>query len=92
MCVEPDGAVLPGQSYYTPLGNILRDPWEAIWNHDLSRWLRERRYMADDCHTCALVADCGGGCPLSPPTHNAPPSSAWIAVGDLVPSGKGCAP
>jgi MoaA/NifB/PqqE/SkfB family radical SAM enzyme len=31
MCIEPDGAVLPCQSYYQPLGNLLSDPWEAIW-------------------------------------------------------------
>jgi radical SAM protein with 4Fe4S-binding SPASM domain len=92
MCVEPDGAVLPCQSFYTPLGNILRDPWEAIWNHELSRWLRDRRYMADGCRSCALVGECGGGCPLSPPARHAPPASDWIAVGDLVPSDRGCAP
>ncbi len=27
MCVEPDGFVLPCQSYYTPLGNILENSW-----------------------------------------------------------------
>ena len=25
MCVEPNGDVLPCQSYYHPLGNLLRD-------------------------------------------------------------------
>jgi radical SAM protein with 4Fe4S-binding SPASM domain len=66
MCVEPDGAVLPCQSYYQPLGNLLRDPWESIWNHELSTSLRERRYVAEKCHGCALLAECGGGCPLHP--------------------------
>lgn len=31
--VEPDGDVLPAQGYNIVLGNILRDPWETIWNH-----------------------------------------------------------
>ena len=66
MCVEPDGAVLPCQSYYQPLGNLLSDPWESIWNHELSVSLRERRYVAEKCHDCALLAECGGGCPLHP--------------------------
>lgn len=88
MCIEPDGAVLPCQSYYQSVGNVLRDPWDSIWNHDLSLWLRERRYMADDCHACALVAECGGGCPLSPPAFGSP-ASAWIPVGDLAPAGRG---
>ena len=88
MCVEPDGAVLPCQSYYQPVGNILSDPWESIWNHELSLWLRERKYMADGCQTCALVAECGGGCPLSPPPA-ASPTTAWVPVGDVVAAVKG---
>ena len=64
MCVEPDGAVLPCQSYYKPLGHILRDPWETIWNHDLAISLRERRYAPAKCRECPELPLCGGGCPL----------------------------
>ncbi len=64
MCVEPDGAVIPCQSYYEPLGYILRDPWEAIWNHDLAQALRERRYAPEKCRECPEFPICGGGCPL----------------------------
>ncbi len=64
MCVEPDGAVIPCQSYYEPLGHILHDPWKAIWEHDLALWLRERRYAPDKCRQCPEFAICGGGCPL----------------------------
>lgn len=65
MCVEPDGSVLPCQSYYHSLGNLLRDPWDSIWKHDLSIQLRERKYMPAKCANCALQTECGGGCPLS---------------------------
>jgi len=64
MCIESDGSVLPCQSYYHPVGNILRDSWDSIWNHDLSISLRERRYVVEKCRDCALLAECGGGCPL----------------------------
>jgi radical SAM protein with 4Fe4S-binding SPASM domain len=64
MCVEPDGSVLPCQSYYESLGNLLDEPWDAIWNHPLSIYLRERRYVPAKCQGCALLAECGGGCPL----------------------------
>jgi len=84
MCVEPDGTVLPCQSYYQPVGNIRTDPWAAIWNHELSVWLRERKYMADGCRGCALVAECGGGCPLSPQTVS-PPAGAWVPTHALQP-------
>jgi radical SAM protein with 4Fe4S-binding SPASM domain len=64
MCVEPNGDVLPCQSYYHALGNLLTNTWDSIWNHDLSIQLRERHYVAEKCHDCALLPECGGGCPL----------------------------
>ena len=64
MCVEPNGDVLPCQSYYRPVGNLLRDAWESIWDHDLSVRLRERQELPEKCSGCALVSECGGGCPL----------------------------
>jgi radical SAM protein with 4Fe4S-binding SPASM domain len=64
MCVEPDGNVIPCQSYYQPLGSLLGDPWEKIWNSDLALALRERRNVPARCSACNLLAECGGGCPL----------------------------
>lgn len=64
MCVEPDGSVLPCQSYYHSLGNILTDPWQSIWNHPLSLSIRERTNVPAKCHNCSLLTECGGGCPL----------------------------
>jgi MoaA/NifB/PqqE/SkfB family radical SAM enzyme len=40
--IEPDGDVLPAQGYNVVLGNVLRDPWEAIWEHP------ERRNLGGD--------------------------------------------
>jgi radical SAM protein with 4Fe4S-binding SPASM domain len=64
MCVEPDGAVLPCQSYYKPLGNLLTDDWDTIWNHPLAIKLRKRQDLPLKCEGCAILAECGGGCPL----------------------------
>ncbi len=64
MCIEPDGSVIPCQSYYHSLGNILADPWESIWNHDLSISLRERKNLPEKCNSCLIISQCGGGCPL----------------------------
>lgn len=66
MCIEPNGDVLPCQSYYQPLGNILHDRWESIWYHPLADALRNRKYVSSQCADCALVSQCGGGCPLAP--------------------------
>ena len=64
MCIESNGNVLPCQSYYLPLGNMLTDPWDSIWNHKLSVQLRERHGLPAKCEGCPVVAECGGGCPL----------------------------
>ncbi|MCJ7435142.1 MAG: PqqD family peptide modification chaperone [Anaerolineales bacterium] len=64
MCIESNGDVLPCQSYYHPLGNILTDAWDSIWNHELSTQLRERKGLPAKCEGCPVVPECGGGCPL----------------------------
>jgi radical SAM protein with 4Fe4S-binding SPASM domain len=65
MCIEPDGSVIPCQSFYQSIGNILTIPWDEIWNADLARWLRERRYVPEECKACPVLSECGGGCPLT---------------------------
>ena len=65
MCIESNGNVLPCQSYYHPLGNMLEDSWDSIWNHPLSIQLRERQNLPVKCEGCPVVAECGGGCPLT---------------------------
>ena len=65
MGLEPDGTVLPCQSYYEPLGNILTDEWKDIWENDLCRSIRSREYLEGKCAECGLRDSCGGGCPLS---------------------------
>jgi radical SAM protein with 4Fe4S-binding SPASM domain len=69
MCIEPDGAVIPCQSYYQPLGHLLTDSWDSIWNHELSVQLRERRDLPAKCNGCSLAPECGGGCPLQFPAE-----------------------
>ncbi len=64
MCIEPDGSVIPCQSYYQSLGNFLTSDWNAIWNHKLSVRLRERQGIPEKCVACSLLPECGGGCPL----------------------------
>jgi radical SAM protein with 4Fe4S-binding SPASM domain len=80
MCIEPNGDVLPCQSFYEPLGNLLNDPWDHIWNHDLSVSLRERHQLPEKCAGCALLPTCGGGCPLLARQPDADSSQAPIRI------------
>ena len=65
MCIEPNGDVIPCQSYYHSLGNILSAKWSNIWNHNMAIQLRERKVIPVKCKKCSLLAECGGGCPLA---------------------------
>jgi radical SAM protein with 4Fe4S-binding SPASM domain len=69
MCIEPNGDVIPCQSYYQSLGNILSAKWSNIWNHELSIQLRERKGIPEKCLKCSLLSECGGGCPLAMKTN-----------------------
>lgn len=65
MCVEPNGDVIPCQSYYESLGNLLTQPWKNIWEHPLALELRNRTNVPEGCKTCDFLQECGGGCPLA---------------------------
>ncbi len=71
ICIEPNGDVLPCQSYYAVAGNILRDPWEQIWKGDLLQGIRERTDnpraagLPERCWDCPDLQVCAGGCPLA---------------------------
>jgi radical SAM protein with 4Fe4S-binding SPASM domain len=65
MCLEPDGNVIPCQSYYQAVGNILTDSWNEIWNHPLCLSLRNRQNIPEECKYCDFLQECGGGCPLA---------------------------
>lgn len=65
VCIEPDGQVIPCQSYYQPAGNILQEDWDTIWNHPLFLKIRNRSEIPELCIECPDLDVCGAGCPLS---------------------------
>jgi radical SAM protein with 4Fe4S-binding SPASM domain len=64
LAVEPDGSVLPCQSYFKPLGNALADDFRKMWDTDLAKHLRAHDFVPEHCRTCIQFPLCGGGCPL----------------------------
>ena len=75
ICIEPNGDVLPCQSYYVAGGNILDDPWDDIWNSALFRSFRDREEnpqaagLPEMCWDCPDLEMCGGGCRLEREAH-----------------------
>jgi len=70
---QPDGQVIPCQSYYEALGDFLTAPWSAIWEHPLALSLRLRKDVPQACKTCDFFIECGGGCPLAREHQNPQP-------------------
>jgi len=64
LAVEPDGTVIPCQSFFRPIGNILHDSFDRIYNQDFLDSLRRRDWAMDKCRECEWLPVCGGGCPL----------------------------
>jgi radical SAM protein with 4Fe4S-binding SPASM domain len=64
MAIEPNGDVLPCQSYFQPMGNMLTDGWEEIWDSALAHYIRDREWLSQECKECPDMEVCGGGCPL----------------------------
>lgn len=64
LAVEPDGSVLPCQSYFKPLGNALTDDFRKMWDSELAIKLRTHSFAPEKCHNCIQFPMCGGGCPL----------------------------
>ena len=64
MTIQPDGTVLPCQSWPETVGNILTDNWKDIWQHPVCRKLRDHLLMPQACQICGFKDTCGGGCPL----------------------------
>ena len=68
ICIEPNGDILPCQSYYVSAGNILKDDWSQIWHNDLFVSFRDREDfpleygLPDKCWQCPDILICGAGC------------------------------
>jgi radical SAM protein with 4Fe4S-binding SPASM domain len=64
--VGPGGDVLPCSSFghAESLGNLLRDPFEEVWESRAARFFRAKQMMPPRCHDCPEAAVCQGACVL----------------------------
>jgi radical SAM protein with 4Fe4S-binding SPASM domain len=64
--VNPAGDVLPCSSFAhgESLGNLLQEPFDAIWQSRAARFFRAKEMMPRGCERCADAAVCQGACVL----------------------------
>lgn len=72
--VEPDGEVIPPRGPYRSAGNLLRDSWDTIWNHETFRAYRERVEAPTHCDVCPGLTICAADCPREPAGWSQPAS------------------
>jgi radical SAM protein with 4Fe4S-binding SPASM domain len=64
--VEANGSVIPPRGPYRSAGNILKDSWKTIWEHEAFQRYRERVESPTRCDTCPGLAICAADCPRDP--------------------------
>ncbi|MDQ1295240.1 MAG: hypothetical protein QG608_3125 [Actinomycetota bacterium] len=77
--VDPVGDVRACNFLPDVHGNVLAEPFAAIWDRIAQDSSRLRSRIASACSTCGLAMNCGGGCPAHRPDHTVPgcPYRPW---------------
>jgi len=82
LSVDPNGNVLPCSSWSEPVGNLLEEGFEKVWNSQRCRWIRAKESAPAECKQCRHFAACQGACPLYFGVHgNNELVSEWEAAG-----------
>lgn len=64
LSIAPDGSVLPCSSFEHGVGNLLHEPFQAVWNRRAARYWRNKEFLPPGCRACDLAELCCGACPL----------------------------
>lgn len=64
LSVAPNGDVYPCSSLSESVGNLLRTPFEKIWNGRRARYWRNKGYACRTCRKCEWFDVCAGACPI----------------------------
>lgn len=64
--VELDGRVIAPRGANVVAGNLLTDPWDAIWSSPALVGYRARLHTPTHCDTCPGLALCAADCPKDP--------------------------
>lgn len=64
LSVAPNGDVLPCSSLPESVGNVLRHPFDKVWNSRRALYWRGKKYAHGICRKCEHFDLCTGACPI----------------------------
>lgn len=64
LSVAPNGDVLPCSSLPRSVGNLLKTPFDKVWEGRKARYWRDKRYAHKICRECEHFDICTGACPI----------------------------
>lgn len=64
LSVDPKGNLLPCSSWSEPVGNLLSEGFESVWNNRRCKCIRAKESAPMECKECRHFAACQGACPL----------------------------
>lgn len=82
LSVDPKGNLLPCSSWPEPVGNLLNEGFESVWNSQRSKWIRLKEAAPLECKECRHFTACQGACPLYFKEHGCKELiSKWESMG-----------
>jgi len=82
LSVDPKGNLLPCSSWSEPVGNLLNDGFETVWNNKRCKWIRAKESAPEECRKCRHFTACQGACPLYFNVHGVKElNSKWESMG-----------
>jgi radical SAM protein with 4Fe4S-binding SPASM domain len=64
LSVDPQGNIIPCSSWPMPIGSLLRQRFQDIWQTPMLSYFRNIEYAPDACRRCTHLDVCKGACPL----------------------------
>lgn len=64
LSVAPNGDVLPCSSLPKPVGNILKDGFEKVWEGKKASYWRSKSFAHPTCRKCEMFQVCTMACPI----------------------------
>ncbi|MGQ4910695.1 MAG: radical SAM protein [Candidatus Thorarchaeota archaeon] len=62
--VDAEGGLLPCSSFSEPVGNLLEEGFDKVWNSRAAKFWRAKEFAPEGCRACEHFDYCYGACPL----------------------------